>query len=221
MVLTMTADRYMHFSSVPAIDKKIYDLTASENIRGLSKLSAATGIDCELEANGALQVLVTSEDVSAARAYVQEARSLGMPVEFWDKQRLVSAIGTEVYEAGFFDPNGGHIHPMKLVHVLKAAAENAGAEIYENTTVASIEEGAGASSSYDRRTYHQGKVISVGDQCLHLKSGIFPKLDRARHRYVAVTQPFSERQLAEIGWRNRVPFNDSRTEVFVYWLDAR
>jgi glycine/D-amino acid oxidase-like deaminating enzyme len=27
------------------------------------------------------------------------------------------------------------------VHVFKAAAENAGAEIYENTTVASIEEG--------------------------------------------------------------------------------
>ncbi|MGB7852733.1 MAG: FAD-dependent oxidoreductase, partial [Candidatus Sulfotelmatobacter sp.] len=114
MVLTMTADRYMHFSSAPAIDKKIYDLTA-ENIRTLSKLSAATGIDCELETNGALQVLGTSEDMQAAKAYVQQARSLGMPVEFWDKQRLVNAIGTEVYEAAFFDPNGGHIHPMKLV----------------------------------------------------------------------------------------------------------
>src|SRR5271165_5753777 len=123
MVLTMTADRYMHFSSAPAIDKKIYDLTA-QNIRELSKLSVATGIDCELETNGALQMLVTSEDVRAAKAYVQEAQSLGMPVEFWDKQRLVGAIGTEVYEGGFFDPNGGHIHPMKLVHVFKAAAES-------------------------------------------------------------------------------------------------
>ena len=112
-MLTMTADRYMHFSSAPAIDKKIYDLTA-ENIRVLSKPRATTGIDCELETNGALQVLVASEDVRAAKVYVQEVRSLGMPVEFWDKQRLISAIGTEVYEAGFFDPNGGHIHPMKL-----------------------------------------------------------------------------------------------------------
>ena len=64
-----------------------------------------------------------------------------MPVELWDKQWLVSAIGTQVYEAAFFDPNGAHIHPMKLVHVFKAAAENAGAEIQLNTTVASIEEG--------------------------------------------------------------------------------
>jgi len=28
-----------------------------------------------------------------------------------------------VYAAAFFDPNGGHIHPMKLVQVFKAAAE--------------------------------------------------------------------------------------------------
>jgi glycine/D-amino acid oxidase-like deaminating enzyme len=33
-----------------------------------------------------------------------------------------------------------------------------------------------------------------------------------------VTQPFSEQQLAEIGWRKRVPFNDSRTEVFYFGL---
>jgi len=58
MVLTMTEDRYMDFSSNPAIDKQIYDLTAA-NIRTLAKLSASTGIDCELETNGALQVLNT------------------------------------------------------------------------------------------------------------------------------------------------------------------
>ena len=33
------------------------------------------------------------------------------------------------------------------------------------------------------------------------------------HEYVAVTQVFREQQLAEIGWRKRIPFNDSRTEV--------
>ena len=38
------------------------------------------------------------------------------------------------------------------------------------------------------------------------------------HEYVAVTQPFSKQQVAEIGWRMRVPFNDSRTEVFYLGL---
>src|SRR5580700_520946 len=138
MVLTMTEDRYMNFSSAPAIDKKIYDLTA-DNVQRLSKLSAATGINCDLETNGALQTLLTREDTKAAQAYVQQARSLGMPVEFWDKPQLAKAIGTKVYEAAFFDPNGGQVHPMKLVHVFKAAAEQSGAEIHENTAIASID----------------------------------------------------------------------------------
>ncbi|MGA7475574.1 MAG: FAD-dependent oxidoreductase, partial [Candidatus Sulfotelmatobacter sp.] len=217
MVLTMTADRYMHFSSAPAIDKKIYDLTA-ENIRTLSKLSAATGIDCELETNGALQVLGTSEDMQAAKAYVQQARSLGMPVEFWDKQRLVDAIGTEVYEAAFFDPNGGHIHPMKLVHVFKAAAENAGAEIYENTTVASIEEGRENLLYTSSGHSIKAKSLVLATNAFTARLGFFRNSIVPVHEYVAVTQPFSEQQLAEIGWRMRVPFNDSRTEVFYLGL---
>ena len=217
MVLMMTADRYMHFSSAPAVDKKIYDLTA-ENIRALSKLSVATGIDCELEINGTLQVLSTSEDIRAAKGYVERARSLGMPVEFWDRQRLLSALGTEVYEAGFFDPNGGHIHPMKLVHVFKAAAENAGAEIYENTTVASIEEGREhLLHTTDGRTV-RAKALVLATNAYASRLGFFRNSFVPVHEYVAVTQPFSEQQLAEIGWRKRVPFNDSRTEVFYLGL---
>ncbi|MGD0506409.1 MAG: FAD-dependent oxidoreductase [Terriglobales bacterium] len=217
MVLTMTEDRYMHFSSAPAVDKKIYDLTA-ENIGTLSKLSAATGIDCELDINGALQVLVTSDDIRAAKAYVQEARSLGMPVEFWDKQRLVSAIGTEVYEGGFFDPNGGHIHPMKLVHVFKAAAENAGAEIYENTTVASVEEGREHLLHTTGGHTIRAKSLVLATNAFTSRLGFFRNSFVPVHEYVAVTQPLSERQLVEIGWRTRVPFNDSRTEVFYLGL---
>jgi glycine/D-amino acid oxidase-like deaminating enzyme len=38
------------------------------------------------------------------------------------------------------------------------------------------------------------------------------------HEYVAATPPLSEQQLAEIGWRMRIPFNDSRTEVFYLGL---
>jgi len=213
MVLNMTADRYMHFSSDPAIDKKIYDLTA-ENIRTLSKLSTATGIDCELETNGALQVLVTSEDVRAAKAYVEQARSLGMPVEFWNKQQLISAIGTEVYEAGFFDPNAGHIHPMMLVHVFKAAAEAAGAEIYENTTIASIEEGREHLLHTNGGHIIKAKSLVLATNAFTSRLGFFRNSFVPVHEYVAVTPPFSEPQLAEIGWRKRIPFNDSRTEVF-------
>ncbi len=217
MVLTMTADRYMHFSSSPAMDKKIYDLTAA-NIRTLSQLSAATGIDCELETNGALLALITSDDVAAAKAYVQQARSLGMPVEFWDKQRLVSAIGTAAYEGGFFDPAGGHIQPMKLVHVFKAAAENAGAEIYENTTVASVEEGREHLVHTTGGNTIKAKSLVLATNAFTSRLGFFQNSILPVHEYVAVTPPLSEQQLTDIGWHKRVPFNDSRTQVFYLGL---
>jgi gamma-glutamylputrescine oxidase len=217
MVLTTTEDRYLTFRSVPAIDKKIYDLT-TENIRTLSKLSVSTGIDCELETNGVLPCWVPPTTSKRRRPYVQQARSLGMPVEFWDKQRLVDAIGTEVYEAAFFDPNGGQIHPMKLVNVFKAAAENAGVEIYENTTVASIEEGQ--ENLLHTSTGHsiKAKSLVLATNAFTSRLGFFRNSIVPVHEYVAVTQPFSKQQMAEIGWRMRVPFNDSRTEVFYLGL---
>ncbi len=217
MVLTMTADRYMSFSSQPAMDKRIYDLTV-DNIRRLSELSVATGVDCELETHGALQVFTGAEDAAATREYVRQARGLGMPVEYWDAGQVRGALGTLVYEGGFFDPNGGQVHPMKLVHVFKAAAEKAGAVIYENTRVESIEEGR-------ELLLHTGDGHRIRAKSLVLATNAFtPNLGFLRNsviplrEYVAMTRPLSEPELGDIGWRKRVPFNDSRTEVFYLGL---
>src|SRR5580700_6552997 len=106
MVLNMTADRYMNFSSDPAMDKRIYDLT-SANIRVLNGLAADAQVDCELDVNGSLQVLNTEADVADCQAYVERARPLGIPVEYWDKQQTAAAIGTAGYRGAFYDPNSG------------------------------------------------------------------------------------------------------------------
>jgi gamma-glutamylputrescine oxidase len=217
MVLTMTADRYMKFGSAPAIDKHIYDLTVA-NIRRLSNLSSATGIDCELETNGALQVLNTDDDIRAAKTYVQQARLLGMPVEFWEKQQLVDAIGTDVYAGAFFDPNGGHIHPMKLVHVLKAAAEGSGVEIYENTIVMDITEGPEHHLRTSEGYSVKAKSLVLATNAFTSRLGYLRNSVLPVREYVAMTRPLSEQQLAEIGWQKRVPFNDSRTEVYYLGL---
>jgi gamma-glutamylputrescine oxidase len=171
-----------------------------------------------LETNGALQVLATSEDVQVAKAYVQKARSLGMPVEFWDRQRLVRAIGTEVYEAAYFDPSCGQVHPMKLVHVFKAAAENAGAEIYENTIVDGIEEGPEHLLRTTGGNTIRAKSLVLATNAFTSRLGFFRNAIVPVHEYVAVTPPLSDRQLAEIGWHERLPFNDTRTEVFYLGL---
>jgi glycine/D-amino acid oxidase-like deaminating enzyme len=183
------------------------------NIRSLAALSSATGIDCELQTAGALQVFNRPQDAAAARAYVQRARALKFPVELWDAKQVAEALGTPAYAGGFFDPNGGQVHPMKLVQVFKAAAQGAGAAVYENTRVDAIEEGA----------VH---VLRIGGHIVKARSLVLatnaftPNLGFLRNsvmplrEYVAMTGPLSERDFEELGWRSRMPFNDSRTEVF-------
>jgi gamma-glutamylputrescine oxidase len=216
MVLTMTADRYMNFSAAPAMDRQLYDLTV-ENIRNLQKLSSVTGIDCELEIGGALQVFENAGDAGAALRYVEQARSLGMPVEFWDARRVAEALGTRVYSGGFFDPNGGQVQPMKLVHVFKLAAERAGAVVYENTVVEGVEEGAEV-------VVHAGGCRVRAKSLVLAANAFTPNLGFLRNsvlpvrEYVAMTRPLSEEEIKEIGWQSRVPFNDSRTEVFYLGL---
>jgi glycine/D-amino acid oxidase-like deaminating enzyme len=217
MVLNLTDDRYMQLGPDPALDKRIYDLTA-QNIQILSKLSTMTGIDCELETNGALQVLNTSEDVRDARLYVQAARSAGMPVEFWNKQQVASAIGTGLYEGAFFDPNAGHIHPMKLVQVWKAAAQSARAEIYENTVVTHVQEGPQHLVHTVNGFSVKAKSLVLATNAFTSRLGYFRNSIAPVHEYVAITPPLSEKQFARIGWQRRAPFNDSRTEVIYLGL---
>jgi gamma-glutamylputrescine oxidase len=212
MVLTMSDDRYMRLSGDPQTDRRLYDLT-SQNIRALQTLSAELGIDCELDRNGALQVLNDGQDLEDAKEFVARSQEAGFPFELWVRERTAAAIGTTAYLGALFDPGSGQVHPGKLVALWKAAAAAAGAEIYDGTPVANIDEGpihrivtaAGhtirapilvlATNAYSSRLgYLRGTVAPISD-------------------YVAITPVLTEAQLETAGWKLAIPFNDSRTEV--------
>jgi gamma-glutamylputrescine oxidase len=213
MMLTMTADRYMEWSGDPELDKRIYDLTTA-NIRKLRELSGSLGVDAEIEQNGALQVCNTKRDAAQARNYVQKARAAGLPCEFWEQEQVVEALGTRAYAGAFFDPGSGQVHPGKLVKLFKAAAESGGAEIFEQSPVVHIEEGERIKVwTKDGRTVTAQSVVlatnSYSSKLGYLRRAITPVFD-----YVGITAPLSEAALAAAGWKNRMPFNDCRTEVF-------
>jgi glycine/D-amino acid oxidase-like deaminating enzyme len=107
---------------------------------------------------------------------------------------------------------------MKLMRVFKAAAEQAGVEIYENTIVASIEEGREHLLHTIAGHTIKAKSLVLATNAFTSKLGFFRNVILPVHEYVAATPPLSEQQLAEIGWRMRIPFNDSRTEVFYLGL---
>ena len=217
MMLTSTADRYMQRSSNPELDKRLYDLTA-ENILKVKALSAPLGIDAEIEQNGALQVCNTREEAEKARQYVENARVSNFPYEFWEKAKVVEALRTQAYEGAYFDPNGGQVHPGKLVGLFKAAAESVGVEIFEQTSVVHVEEGERLTlMARSGRRVRAGSLV-LATNAYSSKLGFLRRAATPVFDYVGITAPLSDTKLSALGWKSRVPFNDCRTEVFYLGL---
>jgi glycine/D-amino acid oxidase-like deaminating enzyme len=213
MMLTMTDDRFMTWSDEPELDKRIYELTVG-NIAAMKDISASAGMDCEIEQNGALQVCNTPEIAAEGKSYVERTRDAGIPFEYWTKEQISAALGTDAYAGGLFDPGSGQLHPGKLVGMWKAAAQFAGAEIYEGTTVVHVEEGRVHSlkTSHGRTVRANSLVIATNaysSKLGYLRRAVAPVFD-----YVGITPSLDTSLIAEIGWKSRIPFNDSRTEVY-------
>jgi gamma-glutamylputrescine oxidase len=217
MMLTMTDDRYMEWSGDPALDRKIYNLT-TENIAKLKELSASLGVDAEIEQNGALQVCNTPGIAEHGRRFVDKARAAGFPFEYWDIEKLRAVIGTQRYAGALFDPNSGQLHPGKLVRLMKAAAESAGVEIYDKTPVTLLEEGEKITLTTADGRQIRARSVVLATNAYTSKLGYLRGAASPLVEYVAITAPLSEQLLSEIGWTRRIPFNDSRTEVFYLGL---
>ncbi len=213
MMLTMTDDRFMTWSGEPELDRRIYELTAG-NIATLKALSASIGIDCEIEQNGALQVCNTQEIAEAGKSYIERARDAGLPFEYWTKEQTATALGTGAYAGGLFDPNSGQLHPGKLIGMWKAAAQSAGAEIYEDTPVVHAEEGRVHSLQTSNGRTVRAKSLVIATNAYSSKLGYLRRAVTPVFDYVGITPPLDPNLLAEIGWKSRIPFNDSRTEVY-------
>lgn len=219
MLLTMTEDRYMEWSGEPELDKRIYELTR-ENIARLKQLSRQFDFDAEIEQNGALQVCNNKDTADRGRAFIAKARAAGMPFEFWERDKIAAAVGTNVYQGALFDPSSGQVHPGKLVGLFKTAAQSAGVEIFEDSPVMHIEEGARLTL-----TTSSGKTVRA-DSLILAANAFTSKLGYLRNAtapvfdYVAMTAPLSDERLAALGWRQKIPFNDCRTEVFYLGITA-
>ncbi|MGB2629117.1 MAG: FAD-dependent oxidoreductase [Candidatus Acidiferrum sp.] len=217
MLLTSTEDSYMEWSGNPALDKRIYELTV-DNSQRLAALASRFGVDAEVELSGALQMCNTPELARVANEYVQKARGAGLPYEYWDRRKIAEVIGTDAYPGATYDPNSGQAHPGKLVALFKTAAESNGVEIYENTPVVQIEEGERFSLRTANGQRVHARILVLAANAYSSKLGYLRSATAPVFDYVAMTAPLSDSRLREIGWKRRIPFNDSRTEVYYLGL---
>ena len=215
MLLTMTPDRWLKTSDESALDRRILALTR-DNIEGLRALAVRFAMDIELDTSGAAHMLHGASEAREARESAAKLRDAGMPVEFWDPERIHHEIGTGVYAGALFDAASGQLHPGKLVALLRTAALSTGVEIYENTPVIAIDEGPVHVLTIvtGQRVRAPALVLATNaytSQLGYLRNAYVPLV-----AYVGITAPLDAELVARLGWHSRAPFDDSRTDE--YWL---
>lgn len=105
------------------------------------QLNELLGEDAEFLPTGHIRVTYTDEMTARIETYAREARHYGLDLEILSANRLKDRfpfLGPEV-KAGSYAPVDGHANPRLAAPAFGRAAKRDGAQVFENTEVATVE----------------------------------------------------------------------------------
>jgi len=130
----------------------------------LFALIARHRIECEAQRCGTLRVAPNYRHVALLRESVEQGRRRGIPIELWSKAQVDEATGTARYVAGTFDPRGGALNPLSLARGLAEAAMRAGARLFGQSRLLSLErDGIGWRGRTNRAMVRAEQVVIATD----------------------------------------------------------
>jgi glycine/D-amino acid oxidase-like deaminating enzyme len=176
-------------------------------------------IDCEYEHSGFLRVATTEAYQKRIMSDVELAHSLGLTgIDWMDRQQVREEVNSPTYLGAWYEPRCGIMNPAKLAWGEKEVIENLGVRVYEHSPVRHIEtRGTQVLLKTDRGSILADKVVLATNAWSHLVPQIRWK-QMPVWTYIVLTEPLSHRQMAAIGWKNRMGIEDARNLVHYYRL---
>ena len=106
----------------------------------LRDLATRHAITCELKSG----LVIAAHNARAAGALAEDTAHLARHYSYFaarmmDAEETRAALGTSLYPAARFDSGGGHLNPLKFARGLAAAAERAGAALWEHSPAIALE----------------------------------------------------------------------------------
>ncbi|WP_417450228.1 NAD(P)/FAD-dependent oxidoreductase [Kordiimonas sp.] len=156
-------------------------------------------IQCDLK-QGSVLAAYTERQMKDIADTIALWKPLGRDgIDLLSKSDIRTHVGTDKYAGGWLDHNGGHIHPLNLALGEAAAAEAAGATIYEQTRVTRVEH------QLDKPVVHTTNgsvtaryVVLAGNAYLgKTVKELYPKVLPASTQII-VTEPLSDAMAQDI-----------------------
>ncbi|MEZ5412591.1 MAG: FAD-dependent oxidoreductase [Acidimicrobiales bacterium] len=193
-----------------------------ENLEAIESAIRRYKIDCDYERTGVIDVATTQHVPSYVAELRQDMgllRRLGQRVELLNQTEVRAQVNSPTYVGGLWRKDrAALVDPARLVWGLKAAAEELGVRIYEDTKATRIErDGIGVLVTTPLGRVRAAKVA--------LATNAYKPLLRRIGHYIApvydycmVTEPLTPAQIADIGWTQRQGLTDISNQFHYYRL---
>jgi glycine/D-amino acid oxidase-like deaminating enzyme len=176
-------------------------------------------IPCDAEQNGWLHVAHDDAAAAVLRARATAWQALGRPVAFLDERQARERTVARLCRGALFDPSGGMLNPLALVHGLARLAAAAGATIHEEASAGEArQEGAGWRLTVGRHVVTAATVLLCTNA---FRDGVARRLGSRLVPlpvYQIATAPLAAAEAARIA-PLRNPLADTRANLFTARLD--
>lgn len=192
-----------------------------EAVETLERLVGELGIDSDYERPGFLRVATSPAYVRRIQEEIELAHRLGLEgIEWIGADAVRAEVDSPTYLGAWSEPRCGILDPAKQARGLAAAVRRAGVDVFERSPVTRIDRGSAAITlDTPGGRVRAGRVVLATNAYSHL----LPELRRRQSpafTHIVLTEPLSDSQLGEIGWRNRQGIETARNMVHYYRLTA-
>ena len=179
--------------------RALWDLCEEAKVT-LRQLVRMHAIDCDLKDG----LVIAAHNKSAIGPVAHETEYLAKnygysQARMMDAAETAKQLGTTAYPAARYDMGGGHLHPLNYARGLAAAAEQAGAQIFEHSRAVALDEDkAGANVRSAQGVVSAGQVLLATDA---FSGDIAPELAKYIghvESFVTATEPLGEELNAKV-----------------------
>lgn len=188
-----------------------------ENLLAIEEFVRDQDIDADLRLCGKTSVATEPHEVAELSDEAELYREHGMTARFLGAGGVRADVNSPTYRAGVRLPEaGGLVDPARLTWGLADAAQRLGVRIHETSPVRGLRERGGQVRLRTPRGLVRAGSVLLGTNAFRaplrtIRRRVLPIWD-----YVLVTEPLSDRQWAELGWRDGQGITDSANRFHYY-----
>jgi glycine/D-amino acid oxidase-like deaminating enzyme len=173
-------------------------------VREIKRVTETEVIDCDWADGGQLIVARGPHQRPAIDHEYEDLRKLGLAddLELLDAAAARERVAITDLEGALFSPHTAAIHPGKLVRGLARTVERLGVRIFEQTAVTDTQPGRYPTLITDRGNVRAKTIVLCGEAYLSQLPG-FGRAVMPVYSLITLTEPLSDADWEEIGWRER------------------